>query len=382
MKIVHLCLSCFYIDGYNYQENIIPKINQEDGNEVKIIASTETFVDNRELGYLNPSSYYTETNIPIVRLPYVNLGVNVITRKLRVYKGLYNELETFSPDVIMSHDVSFFSIIDVVKYVKRHKDVKLYADSHTTYENSGRNWLSLNVLHKGIYKSLVKLVVPYLKTFLYIGPEEKRFLTEVYKVPNDLMEHYPLGGIVLDDDEYLKRRVSKRNELKISNQEILIVHSGKITRNKSTDVLIKAFLNSNLSNAKLVIIGTISNDKFGNELKQLIDGNEQIQFLGWKPSDELYSYLCACDLYCQPGTPSATLQNAICCNCAILTKSYSIYEELNIGNFMWASSYEDLMNCFIQIKNGEVNLCDMQLLSKKLATEVLDYKKLAAKLYE
>ena len=42
MRILHLCLSCFYIDGYNYQENILPRINHEDGHDVRILASTET----------------------------------------------------------------------------------------------------------------------------------------------------------------------------------------------------------------------------------------------------------------------------------------------------------------------------------------------------
>lgn len=39
MKILHLCLACFYIDGYTYQENILPRINREDGHDVRILAS-------------------------------------------------------------------------------------------------------------------------------------------------------------------------------------------------------------------------------------------------------------------------------------------------------------------------------------------------------
>ena len=43
MKIVHLCLSNFYIDNFGYQENILPKYNKDDGHEVTIIASRFTY---------------------------------------------------------------------------------------------------------------------------------------------------------------------------------------------------------------------------------------------------------------------------------------------------------------------------------------------------
>jgi len=63
MKILHCCLSQFYIDNYSYQENILPRVNKQMGHEVKIIASTETYLDNRNLEYVEPSRYYTEDGI-------------------------------------------------------------------------------------------------------------------------------------------------------------------------------------------------------------------------------------------------------------------------------------------------------------------------------
>ena len=70
MKIVHCCLSCFYIDNYNYQENALPRQNKLDGHDVSIIASTETFINNTNLGYVQPSQYVNEDGIPVRRIPY------------------------------------------------------------------------------------------------------------------------------------------------------------------------------------------------------------------------------------------------------------------------------------------------------------------------
>ena len=50
MKILHLCLANFYVDEFNYQENILPRINKLDGHEVYILASTETFINNTKIG--------------------------------------------------------------------------------------------------------------------------------------------------------------------------------------------------------------------------------------------------------------------------------------------------------------------------------------------
>ena len=95
MRILHLCLSCFYIDGYNYQENILPRINHEDGHDVRILASTETYVDNLHLGYVEPQEYVTEYGVPIKRLPYVKVGTSFTTIKLRKYPHVYEEIAAF-----------------------------------------------------------------------------------------------------------------------------------------------------------------------------------------------------------------------------------------------------------------------------------------------
>jgi len=44
MKILHLKLSNFFIDGVSYQENMLPRQNFKYGHDVKIIASAETYI--------------------------------------------------------------------------------------------------------------------------------------------------------------------------------------------------------------------------------------------------------------------------------------------------------------------------------------------------
>src|SRR5690554_2466439 len=118
MRILHVCLSNFYIDNYGYQENILPKMHKLQGHEVKILASTETFIENSKLGYVDPSSYVTEYGVPITRIPYTNILPHAIAKKIRKYKGVKKTLYSFKPDVLFIHGGQFVSMKEIVSYVK------------------------------------------------------------------------------------------------------------------------------------------------------------------------------------------------------------------------------------------------------------------------
>ena len=57
MKILHCCLSCFYIDGYSYQENELIREHVQAGHDVLVLASTESFDETQKKTYLNPGEY-------------------------------------------------------------------------------------------------------------------------------------------------------------------------------------------------------------------------------------------------------------------------------------------------------------------------------------
>ena len=259
MRILHLCLSCFYIDGYNYQENNLPRINAEDGNEVLIIASTVTFTNNNKIGFMDPGEYITEYGVPIIRLGYRKIVNQFLTSRIRCYPGLYERIENFSPDVIMSHGLSYWSLLDVVKYVKKYPNIVFYADTHTDYYTSGTNWISLYFLHKVFYKSIIHKSLPFLKKYFYITEECKEFSVKEYKIPEDIMEFFPLGGEYIEDEDYYKYRKETRNKYVIEN-ELLFIHAGKIEPRKNTDQLIKAFTNVPSLKARLIIAGSIDSD--------------------------------------------------------------------------------------------------------------------------
>lgn len=381
MKILHLCLSCFYIDNYTYQENILPRINHEDGHDVRILASTETYVDNAHLGYVEPAEYVTEYGVPIKRLPYVKAGNGFVTHKFRAYPHLYEEIAAFAPDVIFSHDLSYWSVLDVIRYKKTHPAVKLYADTHADYYTSGTNWLSLHILHRVFYRRLVRLALPYLEKYFYTTVETRRFSVENYDVPEALMEFYPLGGIPPTEEAYQTHRAARRAELGLQPGELLLVHAGKLEPQKKTDSLLRAFAAVPELRARLAVIGSIPEENKA-ALTALMDADPRVTYLGWKSGADLQEYLCAADLYCQPGKVSAIMQNAVCCRCPVMLYPHPDYKEgYDYGNILWEKDEADMSRVFRQLAAGEIDLAALGRGSVRCAEELLDYRTLAARLY-
>lgn len=315
MKILHLCLSAFYIDNYGYQENLLPRMHKIQGHEVKIIASTETFIDNRKLGYLKPSSYINEDGIPVVRLPYVKWLPLFFAKKLRYYSNTYAEIEKFNPDFIFMHDAQFGSITEVVRYLKNHPTVKLNVDGHSDFTNSARGYFSKKILHGIFYKRCIKKIEPYANHFFGTLPNRVDFFKEVYGVPSSKVELLVMGA----DDQLVKRAIeSKQRELirkkyGISDKTFLVVSGGKFTKEKYDilkvmDAIIELSKNRDI---KMLIFGSLDNNStFEYQFKSRCQ-SPNIIFAGWIKGNESYNFFEASDLVIFPGRHSVLWEQAV-----------------------------------------------------------------------
>lgn len=133
MKILHICISERYVEGDSYHENILPAKHQKMGNEVTIIAS-QFYFDGRtkSMKFRPTDDYVNKDGIHVFILPYSN---SPLIQRLfqRTVVGLYEKIDEVSPDIIFVHGVTASDNNDIVKYVKNHKSVKLFADNHNDY---------------------------------------------------------------------------------------------------------------------------------------------------------------------------------------------------------------------------------------------------------
>jgi hypothetical protein len=380
MRILHLMLSCFYIDNYNYQENVLPRQNKLDGHDVQIIASTQTFVDNVHPGYLNPGTYINEDGIPVIRLPFTKIVNNTISSKLKIYPKVYQHLISFSPDVIFCHGMQTYELKTLIKYKTNNPDVRLYFDSHADFNNSAKGFLSRNILHRLYYKWLISQALPFIDKIFCINYESIVFLQKMYEIPRNKLVIYPLGGVVLEDDIRNNKRRNLRKTLNLSETDILLIHCGKMEKAKCTEDIMKAFFNIKRSNLRLILIGSMAKD-IELSAKVYLQNDSRIKYLGWKNTSELADYLCAGDLYVQPGSQSATMQNALCYGCAAALYPYESHTYLLGDRVFYIETLEDMEHLFEEISLNRNILEKKRKLSFEFAKSTLDYKKLAALLY-
>ena len=380
MKIMHLCLSNYYIDNHGYQENLLPAFNLKDGHEVMILASTETFVNPHRLGYLKPGEYINEYGIRVKRIRYRKIMPHFIMKKLRAYPEVYKEIEEFAPDVILHHGMGGYEIRTVAEYKRNHPNVRFYADAHSSFHNSAKNFISRRLLHGVFYKSAIRSSLDAIDRVLCTSLETFDFLEAMYGIPREMMEFYPLGGVVIDGAEHYEKRSRVRKQLGLKEKDILFLHSGRLDSKKRTCELLEAFSKVKNNEFRLAIIGSFSSDT-EEKAKRLIESDKRVLYLGWKSGSELINHLCACDMYLQPGTQSATMQNAICTGCPVMLYPYDSHRPYLKDNGFFVQTVEDMIDVFLKIESNPSIIEDMRVASYKVAYDILDYKKLAARLY-
>ncbi len=130
-------------------------------------------------------------------------------------------------------------------------------------------------------------------------------------------------------------RNNARNKLSLKKDDILVCSFGHITVRKRPDEIVDAWLTSEISSlphARLVLIGSIEQSDYGNQLKDLCEKNN-IHITGYA-SDELYQcYLDAADLAVQlrkesRGETSGTVLDALSVGVPVVINGDGPFTEL------------------------------------------------------
>ena len=194
MRIVHICP--IFTDGFSYQENYLVKFHRRLGMNVSVISSTWVYNTNGQLCQTSMGQYVNRDGVRVIRL---QLAKNKrYTHKFKRFEGFVKVLDEESPDILFVHGCQFLDIDIVVHYLKSHKNVIVYVDNHADFSNSATNWLSLNILHKIIWKHCAHQILPYTKKFYGVLPARVDFLKNVYGIPADKVELLIMGA---DDDK-------------------------------------------------------------------------------------------------------------------------------------------------------------------------------------
>ena len=351
MKILHLCLACFYIDNYSYQENLLPKYHKQMGHEVKIIASLMSFDSSGKRCYLpTAGEYMNEDGIPVKRLNYKE--PEKVGKLFRTYRGTYDSIKEFAPDIIFIHGVQFSDISQVVKYVKRNPNTKVYVDNHSDFSNSANNWVSKNIQHKIIWKHYAQMINPYTERFYGVLPARVDFLVDMYHLPKEKVKLLVMGA----DDELAEKAANSavRNKIRekygFDQDDFLIVNGGKIDQwKKQTLLLMDAVNQTEDPKIKLLVFGSVT-----PELREQVEKrcSDKVKYIGWVQSNDSYELFAAGDIACFPGRHSVFWEQVAGQGIPMICKYWEGTTHVDCGNnavFLYDDSVEEIKRTVLEI---------------------------------
>jgi glycosyltransferase involved in cell wall biosynthesis len=319
MKILMLCE--FYDPALQFQENHLTKYLTKHGHEVMVLTSLFESVFDYYSGKVYPKGapvQMTDNGAVIWRLPY---KFNLLN-KIRPLRNVTAHLNDFAPDLIYIHDI-IPNTSEISRYCRQNKHVKVIMDTHMDYTNSGKNSLSLKILHGVIRKWYLNKIRPQLSKIYPTHPPGARFMHEVYGIKDSEMEILPLGpdGDLIIQVRAEQDRSSARAELGFCDDDIVLVTGGKITPRKRLELLLQAMQAPELSTLKLVVIGQFdaSDDEYKNQIMQFADIlGDRVKFAGWQDARGGYHHMLLSDIAIFPASQSVMWQQAIGCGLPLI----------------------------------------------------------------
>ena len=377
MKILHLALSNYYVDNYQYQENILTRQNKIDGHEVLIVASIEGFDSRYRRIKLDAGEYVNEDGITVIRVRYRKYFDKKYLIKIRTFRDVYKIMEEFAPDIIFFHGIAGWEILTIAKYKRKHPKVRFYADSHADFNNSAKNFFSKLLLYKLFYRMCYKIAEKWIDKLFYITLETKFFAKKMFSAQESKLFYLPLGGNpIVSDIYYIRERNKIRNSLNIHNDDLLFITTGKFGPHKRLIELLTAFDKfRNNDRIKLVILGQFYSDIEDTALA-IINNNNSLIYLGWKSSTEVDEFLCAADIYIQLAGQTVSMQNALCHRCAVALFPYPSHLHLLGDAAFYIKDKLDIENLVTDLLLDVTTLDKKKSLCWKIARDKLDYKQI------
>ena len=346
MKIVHI--THHYIDGWGYQDNLLPEYQCRQGDEVTVVS------DNEHLKYIqNPDLVAA---IRAKGVEYVINGVKI--RKIRCYlntsntsllcRGLYRILQEEQPDMIFHHGIDCSTLIVAARYKKKHK-TRLYVDSHADTFNETHNKIWDFVYNKLMLSAVVKLLGNLVDRYFGVTPLRCEYLHLKFGVPADKIGFLPIGCDTYPVDNLDLKREELRDKYGISQDAFVVVSGGKMDASKGTIDLIKAIqeLHEKIPRLHLVLFG-----KYDAKVVEAIKDNPYVSNFGWCDRDNTLSLLALSDVACWPRLHTTLIEDAVACGIPLIIKSsgnVQHFEKENNGIFLQTEDYQELLSAIRNI---------------------------------
>lgn len=384
MKIVHVIN--YFQHQLGYQEYYLAKEHAKAGHDVYVITSNKYFpfpdYDNTLKNILGEREFKPrEESIDGIKVIRLKGKLEQPARRIWL-KGLLKKIREIKPDIIISHGESTYSTA-ILSLMLKFSKFKLITDSHTHYteyykkDKSFKTKIILFFFRNLVWKNKKLKIIA-------VTNQTKVFLNREYEIDSDKMNIIPLGTDTEMFCPDLDIRKSVRNELNISDNEILIIYTGKIVQSKNPALIIEACSGLfNKYNLKIIYIGSVGkeySDKF-NRLKK--DFDKYIIHHEAVPNSEIHKYYQAADIGIWPKEASMSSVDAVSCGLPVIISDYlgeRISNQNGIG--IKENNLESLKKAILELVSDKKLLELMGKNGRLLAEKHFDWKYISQQFIE
>ena len=321
MKILHV--ADYVMPSMGYQEFILPKWNAKNGNDVHIITSDRYTpvpdYDSTWKHILGPRNVGVSTQIidgvTIHRLPVkLELRRRIWLSKLRA------KVTKINPDVIFCHGTSSPLAFSLTK-ISRKLKIPLVLDNHMAYVAQGTGFLAK--FYYMFLRWITKLYLnPHVSYFLGMSEESCDFMVTQQGINPKKVQALNFGVDTdifgLDDTLSMERRT----QYKIPDNAVVVMQTGKLSKEKGTEILSAAMLQPMLSNPNLwlVVVGGGTPTYLNQCLEPYVKSNisNRVVIIPFVPFAELPSVMKIADICVYPGESSLSCIEASACGIPVI----------------------------------------------------------------
>ena len=342
MKVIHICLVA-YLDGWGYQDNLLPDYMAKAGHNVVVVSSANHFpsflkYEEKEKILAKGNEYYYN------KVHIYRIKTKLNTSNYNFYSsGLSDILKKEKPDVIFHHDVNCTTMLQCWWYCRKNPNTKLFVDNHADYINQSKRKLWNMLIPHGLLKLCVKFISNRVLKFYGVSPERCLYFEKAYGAPHSKVSLLPIGCDTDLSDKLSNDIQSLRIKYNIPVGAKVITSGGKMGKDKGTHSLINAAkdLGKVGSDVILLLFGSFTDE----ETKLLAEKSDFVIIHGWCDRTKTLELLKLSDIACWPIHHTTLIEDAIGCGLPIIVRKTGNTSHLVGGNgeFVESGKQEELV---------------------------------------
>lgn len=382
MKIVHIAPNSPYNDYWGYQDNLLPKYQKKLGHDVTLII-TNLMHDNGKIVETDCADYVLDDGVRVIRLKKKKYFHRVLT-SLNSRLSVFELLKELQPDFIFYHGLVSTTVYEAVKYKKHiNPNCVIVQDNHLDYNIGKKCTDTKEFLIRSFYRHINRKSIKFVSRVYGVTPWRKNYAEDYFRIPSNKTDVLIMGA----DDEKInfKSRTEIRKRIRtengIADSDFLIVTGGKIDKRKKIHYLMKAC--EGLDGVKLLIFGQC-NDDIKEEFNRILEQNDNIIYIGWINSDNVYDYFFAADLVLFPGQHSVLWEQACASKVPCVFERWDGMEHVNNGgnsDFISPIIEETIREKIVELQFSE-KYYQMKAVAESEATDIYLYSNIAKKSIE